>query len=355
MQKIGKETYKKASLENYQREILKIWPQLRFRPALHTWARVVKHATTACEGMRRNDWGLVLDEIATTIVWWLAFIQKLNLLNEAARDRDFEDDFVFGLSISATEIVWRKYPGVCPVEFGLAPEDLRNKAWKERPVQDCMCLAMKEKSENRSEVEKKRTKKLVRDFALENGCYCPRSIDALEDMLQTIFSRTVYHESIQELFFHFIEEIGEVSEALADATTSECLRSDPSSNQRFIEEREEKRHAIAEELADVFSWSISIVAKIQAQLESFESYLKCRDKAGQPKGIYGSPRESQHISLSGIIWRSYGKKHGELRCNACHALRCVCAEQHAQPLYTYALDERGLHDRLEELWKLTLD
>lgn len=355
MQKIGKETYKKASLENYQQEIFEIWPQLGIRPALHTWARVVKHATTACEGMRRNDWGLVLDEIATTIVWWLAFIQKLNLLNKAACDQDFDDDFVFGLPISATEIVWRKYPGVCPVEFGLAPEDLRNKAWDKRPVQDCMCLARKKESEERSEVEKKRTKKLVRDFALKNGCYCPRSIDALEDMLRMIFSGTVYHESIQELFFHFIEEIGEVSEALADATTSECLRSDPSSNQRFIEEREEKRHAITEELADVFSWSVSVVAKVQAHLESFEDHLKSRYKGKELKEAYSVPKESQHISLSGIIWQKYGLDYGELRCNDCNARPCVCIQQHAQPLYRYALDESHLRDRLKLLWKLTLD
>ncbi len=118
--KITSKTYKNADLEDYQREILRIWPQLQERPALHTWARVVQHATTACEGMRRTNWALVLEEMATTIVWWLAFIEKLNLLKKVTPGCDFTDDTVFGLPVSGTTLVWMKYPGVCPVEFGLA-------------------------------------------------------------------------------------------------------------------------------------------------------------------------------------------------------------------------------------------
>lgn len=356
VQKINKNTYKKTSFENYQREILDIWPQLQFRPALHTWARVVQHATTACEGMRRSDWSLVLEEIATTIVWWMSFIQKLNLVGKRIWANDnFEDDFVFGLSLSATEMVWRKYPGVCPVEFGLVAQNVQNLTWVNRPAQVCTCLASKKEVEQRSLDDKMRAKEHVRQFARKNRRRCPKSIDALEDMFRTIFSGLIYHETIEEIFFHFIEEVGEVSEALANATTSECLIKRKFSEDKFIHERRQKLYAIAEELADVFSWSVSIVAKIQTELMSFEEYIESRHEDDELQTIRSVLKGSQHISLSEIIWQKYGLKYGELRCDDCDARPCVCIQQRAQPLYRYALEESRLRDRLKPLWRVTLD
>ncbi len=67
------------------------------------------------------------------------------------------------------------------------------------------------------------TKILLERFAKRHKSRCPRSMNELAEMLENTFSGPVSTLSFEELFFHFIEEIGEVSEALADATTSEHL------------------------------------------------------------------------------------------------------------------------------------
>jgi len=338
---INVNTYKQSSLEDYQCEIFRIWPQLEDRPALHTWARVVQHATVACEGMRRSDWSLVLKEMATTIVWWLGFIQKLNLLSKST-DGALDGDFIFALPLTATQLIWRKYPSVCPVEFGLHGSNAHNISWSRRPAQICGCLGRKKDVEQRSHEEKVRAKKHLRSFAKKNVAHCPKSIDTLERMFQPIFIGAVYQLSLQELFFHFIEEIGEVSEALADATTSEYMRAKRFNRSKFIQERQYKISRIAEELADVFSWSVSIVAKVRLLLMSFEKHLESRHEARELQAIRKHLKGSKHISLTESIWQKYGLKQGKFLCDDCCKSPCQCNQQRAKPLYIKAIDKNIL-------------
>lgn len=334
-QKLNQRTYKQASLEDYQAEIAEIWPQLASRPALHTWARVIQHATTACEGMRRDDWAIVIKELGKVNVWWLAFIQKLNLLSRQSSDSEYDDDLVFGLPLSPTELIWRKYPYVCPVEFGLAspPASI---SWDDRPAKECGCLGRKKLVEERSTKEKRHAKEILEEFARMQRGQCPNSMEGLESMLRFIFSGPVHTLSFHELSFHFIEEIGEVSEALAEATTSEVLSDTSFSTERLIAERRAKLRAIAEELADVWSWSVSIVAKVQDHLISFEKYLGSRHDGAQIEGIRDLLKGSQHLSVPEIIWQEYGLANGELRCQDCNSRPCMCTQQKAQPLYKHA-------------------
>jgi NTP pyrophosphatase (non-canonical NTP hydrolase) len=174
-------------------------------------------------------------------------------------------------------------------------------------------------------------------------------------MFRIIFAGPVYQLSLQEIFFHFIEEIGEVSEALADATTSECLSARRLNSEKLAGERKQKLHAIAEELADVFSWSVGIMAKVQALYVSFEKYVESRHEADQLQSIRSVLRGSQHISLAGAIWQKYGLRYGNLRCDDCNARPCKCVGQRAQPLYKHALNEEHLRILLKLSKEFTLD
>jgi NTP pyrophosphatase (non-canonical NTP hydrolase) len=155
-------------------------------------------------------------------------------------------------------------------------------------------------------------------------------------MLRLVFTGPVHTLTFQELSFHFIEEIGEVSEALADATTSECLSESELNDERLEAERRRKFRAIAEELADVWSWSASIVAKVQQHFVTFEQYLEGRHDMAELEAIRRVLKGSQHLSIAEIIWQQYGLKYGELRCHDCHQRSCQCAQQRAQPLYREA-------------------
>ncbi len=101
---------------------------------------------------------------------------------------------------------------------------------------------------------------------------------------------------------------------------------------KLLDERGRKLRAIAEELADVWSWSVSIVAKYKQQMLSFEKYLESRREGEKIEQIRKSMKGSRHISLSESIWQEYGLKNGELRCHDCDARPCECAQQRVQPL-----------------------
>lgn len=177
-------------------------------------------------------------------------------------------------------------------------------------------------------------------------------------MFRRVYAGSIYKLSVQELFLHLIEEIGEVSEALADATTSKCLRNRRPNRSRLIEERRKKLRGIAEELADVFSWSVGIVAKVQAILISFENYFDTRHRHGaqELRAIRQFLKGSKHISLAEVIWQKCGgMEHKELRCWDCQERICKCIEQREQPLYQAALDERQQRQLLSVTKKLSLD
>lgn len=331
---INSKGYRSASLEDYQREIVSIWPQLQERPALHTWLRVVQHATVACEGVRKNDWNGVLKEIAKTIVWWLAFIEKLNELSGSPED----DEIVFALPFKPSKIVWQKYPGVCPVEFGLEVQKQaksQNKAkfsWSKRPAQRCRCLARKEEVEGRSDSEKRTAKAAVRAFAEEHRAHQPQGVSDLENVLRETFAGPVYTLNVEEISFHLLEEVGEVSEALAEATTSQAATGEEIAGRKLAFERKRNVYGISEELADVFSWAVTLLAKIKQQYLSFDKYFKDRADPQLVKTIrkhFPGPKE---INLADIIWQEYGLKFGKLQCADCGKRPCECEEANRRTL-----------------------
>lgn len=334
--KIGnQEDCQSATPEQFQHEITEIWPQLAARPALHTWLRVVKHATAACEGVRKSEWHVVLKEIAKSLVWWLAFIEKLNALSRSQDD----GEIVFAVPFSASRIIWDKYPWVCPVEFGLEAQGQGQRSWPDRPAQRCKCLALKEETENRSPTDKRRAKRLLRQFAANHESQRPHSITELEYMLRQIFSGPIYLLNVHEITLHFLEEVGEVSKALSDATVSEAATSEQGSARRFTAERERKIYAIAEELADVFSWAVTFLAKVRLHLVSFEKWFEGRSGPKEFKEVLKAVAGAKQLNLADIIWQQYGLDSGELGCADCRRRRCECDEENQRLLHGKYLEQ----------------
>lgn len=187
--------------------------------------------------------------------------------------------------------------------------------------------------------EKGRTKKLVRAFAHSNKEKRPSSIAQLEEMIRIIFSGPIFQMSVEEISFHFIEEVGEVSESLADITKSAVASKTPLAEDQFKREWGDKVFNIAEELADVFSWAVTFIAKIQTQLDSFEDYLSARFEPTEMKKIRKTLGGAKKLNLSDIIWQKYGLEFGELRCATCNERPCLCATEKERPLYGESLTD----------------
>lgn len=307
------------------------------RPVLFTWLRVLKHATAACEGVRKSDWDIALEEVGTTIVWWLAFIAKLNEL----RSSDDDGESIFAIPLSPSEIVWNKYPTVCPIEFGLGTRDGREPAWSQRPGTQCTCLARKEEVENRPKAEKQRARRLLWSFAARNQSRQPGSIADLDEMLRRIFAGPTYALSASEIALHLMEEVGEVSQALAEATISKAVTRENMDDKEFRRERKNKILGIAEELADVFSWAVTLVDKIRLGLSSFDKYFARRERRTDPTTLRRIRRLVQrganNINIAEIIWHKYGAEFDELRCSECGKRQCGCDQEKQRLLHGASL------------------
>jgi NTP pyrophosphatase (non-canonical NTP hydrolase) len=153
-----------------------------------------------------------------------------------------------------------------------------------------------------------------------------------EHMLREVFSGPVRTLSVQEICLHFMEEVGEVSQALADATVSEAASRRRTRVARFAAERTEKTLAMAEELADVFSWAGSLLAKVKLELVSFEEYFKGRADPGQVQRIRRILAGARELNFADMIWQKYGLRFGELRCSVCGGRPCSCSDQNQRPL-----------------------
>lgn len=320
-----------ASLEEYAGVIGNIWPQDKERPIWLVWLHVLSHATVVCEEVRKNRWHKVAKELAEVLVWWLTFVRRVTepppkSVGEAARIVPYID-------AAPSDLVWYKYPGVCPVCFGryladngppaqeasrLIPGKLREiKAFFKKNPQ-CTCLAAKHDVEDRGEAFKGFTKKCLREYARRmRGKRKPASLKEMAEMLKVIFANNIEVLSVEEIAFHLLEEVGEVSKSLAALFMQDIQDIDPD---KFLQERQEKVFDFAEEIADVFSWAVSLLAKIYRFLECAAEFAsEYKTVEGMPELVRGNLERTRNIV--DLIWTIYGKG-SMLVCEQCHEFPC---------------------------------
>ena len=196
----------------------------------------------------------------------------------------------------------------------------------------CRCLARKEEVENRPPKAKMKAKALLRTFAQQQIVNQPEEVVKLENMLCKVFAGPIYALNVEEISLHFLEEVGEVSEALAEATTSQAAAGDLVNTRKLALERPRKTLGIAEELADVFSWAVSFLAKARQQLQSFDTWFEARADPDDLKVVREVMAGAKHINVADIIWQQYGLKFGELRCADCEKRPCECEEANRRTL-----------------------
>jgi NTP pyrophosphatase (non-canonical NTP hydrolase) len=324
-----------ASIEEYAEVIGSIWPQDKDRPIWLVWMHVMSHATEVCEEVRKNRWHKVARELGEVIVWWLTFARRVT--QEPSKNTTDPVKMVPYLNTNPSDIVWFKFPGVCPVCLGrwihahcqptediyaLISQRLQdiNAFFGENP--QCTCLAAKRDIEDRDANFKKFTKQCVQEYARQmRQERKPTSLRGMAEMLNTIFANNIEVLSVEEIAFHLLEEVGEVSKALANLFMQEIKDDETES---FLWERQEKALDFAEEIADAFSWSVSMLAKIYRFLEcAAEFAAEYKTVEGIPELVRGNMERVR--TIVDLIWTMYGKgsmlvceECGEYPCNPEH-------------------------------------
>jgi NTP pyrophosphatase (non-canonical NTP hydrolase) len=334
--RILKEDKNGASVSAYARNIAEIWPQDQEKAAVYFWHYVVKHASEACENVRRNQWHKVAESVGDVIVWWLSFTHKVT----SSPYGNMPAEIIPYIASTADDILWHKYPTFCPNCFGrrLIEEKLysKNEPGKividdpkaEKIIRDlearpqCTCLAEKARIEGRDNDFKQFVKKNVSAYAKTNISKKPESMDGFVDMFSKIYENNVEVLTIDEISFHLLEEVGEVSTALTNLFTMEI---DKSSAAEVAEQRNKRVKAFAEELADVFSWSNSLVMKINRNLSCAADLVDLfyKVKGGVlATGFSENIRNLVNTNLVDLIWLLHENDKGFLSCEKCHESPC---------------------------------
>lgn len=319
-----------ASIEDYVNDVKKIWPLNFKRSPLHIWMEVVGISSEVGEGVRKYEWDVVINKLGKLVMWWFAFIGRLNDLSEESGDA-----VIFKLPDTAGDILWRNYPGICPVCVSTFYEGNKNIKIEQivSSIGDkCHCLCKKVEVEKRSEDIKQLANKLTKEISLKYIEKKPNSLLDYEQMFAKMFESNIYILTPDEIAFHLLEEIGEVSNALVDATIYSDLPSiyshSLSTMDKIIAGAKNRIEHIEKELSDVFSWIIAMLEKSK-QIISSSSRLCVELNVGKVEKeilnnifkVLSIPTET--INLTDIIWGKYRFRH-RLGHKKCRSNVCKC-------------------------------
>jgi NTP pyrophosphatase (non-canonical NTP hydrolase) len=282
------------------------------------------------------------------------------ITTKKATENDFTSLITF-IDSDPDSIIWHKYPGFCPHCFGrrvyglgLYSEKEKNKIivrddevkkiiddLKAKPK--CTCLSEKLFIEGRNDPFKQFVSINVAVYAKEHPLDKPKSMNEFAEMFQHIYGDSVEAQTIEQITFHLLEETGEVATALTNLPRIHVKnllnkKNKPTREQinEIVSTRRYYLRALAEELADVFSWINSLTIKLQRYLnctsDLAETLHKKEAMARQIKELI--ERIVQEVHPVELIWRLHGE--GDiLVCEKCRKRPCECKPPREETLQHY--------------------
>jgi NTP pyrophosphatase (non-canonical NTP hydrolase) len=330
-------------LEDYRKDFSYIYFNIdKQRDVLDVFLYLVEYTSKVSESVRRNQHDRMATYLSEIVAWLLALVDKINTTKKT-------EDMIFATCIQISDAIWMKYPGRCPVCFGglfemdnvkrsiteIATSKMQDEKFKNGLIeflrkyendveyQSCKCLAIKgvETRTEGNELNKlkfdKAKKEIRRLYAKTVGKPTNWNIKDVEKMFYNIYGTVIERLHLEDVTNHLQEEVGEVASGFIDMYTVEEEKSVEFGEKRRLELEEE----LAEELADIFSWTLACLFKIKETFYAVRRYRKTIYKDNTPE----IPVEE--LSLAKIIWGVWGQDYdnGHLSCLRCHNNgRCIC-------------------------------
>jgi len=254
------------------------------------WLQVVEESSSIAEAVREIRYEQILSHAANFFAWLCGFMAKCN--KELTSICHLSEDF--------SEVIWLKYPHICP-------------RCSSNP---CECLKRWRELNAREEEQKKQAYKSIEDRARHTRTSRVRNLDDLEAMFEEIHGNNIMVTDIKEIAFHFLEEVGEVSEQIRElrALSEKASRN----SQRISETKRELR----KELADVFSWLIALLIKVDYLAMNSTPAIDALASIRGVKGIREPLTASPRIRLLRRLILKYYSKNDKMVCRTCHEEKC---------------------------------
>ena len=273
------------------------------------WMHTNHHAAAVGEEVRKGSAGQLLVELADCAMWLFTMVKKLQgPIGIPKPPNDSQQESLIRIANSYSEILWNKFPGVCPFCYWRRTEGDRKKEQQYGFRRPCDCLS--HDAARRDESQKRAHASCLRAFSQENAADRPAGVDDWQEMFRTIFAANLRHLTLSDIAFHLLEEMGEASDAMIRMYTYKDTNFVPG-------EPLWRQIRLEEELADVSSWVFALVEKLDsAQHRAAEriEWLRHTEKS-----------LGERMLLSQVIWQRYGSD--DLRTFACWKCKkpsCSC-------------------------------
>ncbi len=279
------------------------------RSVYDVWLHATHHAASIGEEVRKFKPGEKLfQEIADFAMWLFTFVGKTNIpLGPASNPHGIEESTIrVRNEIKFSDIIWNKYPRLCPVCFWRRFQETGR--IEDVHADSCDCLI--HKVETRSKAREKKQLNKLEEYASMHSVEKPPTVDEWQKMFNDIYEANLEHIDLEDIAFHLLEEVGEVSDAIVRSYTyvgGELKGHAPYWRRRFLES----------EIADVASWVFTLVNHLELVPEIAREFQKF---------VFGSTvfREEK-ITLSRIIWKRYAWPRNSWYCpHVCELPECAC-------------------------------
>jgi NTP pyrophosphatase (non-canonical NTP hydrolase) len=253
------------------------------------WMHANHHASAIGEEVRKGTSGRELfTEIADFAMWLFTAVNKFQGDIGVAKSPDSEQESLIRIAHDYSDLLWNKYPGMCPVCYWRRVMGDRSREKDPGFEEPCDCLL--HDVETRDQMQKRHHTKALRAFSWDQRRNKPQEIDRWQGMFARMFAANLRHLSLTSIAFHLLEEMGEVSDAMVRMYTyseENFVQGEPSWRQVWLED----------ELADVSSWLFALVEKLDTIRQTANEYDRWR---------FGTGLQDNRITLSQIIWKRYG-------------------------------------------------
>lgn len=251
------------------------------------WLSVIQFASEIAEGIRRLEIFEMDKAMAHTFFWFCTFYNQCN--------RVVSKYSPFFVEEKLWKVIGFKYPHMCgrcrsnPCDCGKKQVEIEFGSYKDLHHPDL-----------------ERARRIFRG-----------STYTLKDwmiMFSEIFSNANYRMDLEDIGFHLMEEVGEVSKAIRQLSELKRLPRDPTKREKVLRRRERLKESMLEELGDVFSFLNGLVVK----LAFITMGITGEDYQERLKGA--------EDYLQNIIVKEYedDKKPEQIRCPDCEDSPCTC-------------------------------
>jgi NTP pyrophosphatase (non-canonical NTP hydrolase) len=281
------------------------------------WLHATHHASAIGEEVRKSVPGeKLLIEIADFAMWLFTFVGKIkgnfSTFDSNCKSEGEIEELTIRAQYGFSDIIWLKYPGICPVCFWHRIEkkiDPTSAGFNH----SCDCLLYE--VEKRDQSKKREHVARLRQYAREHMANKPKDVDNWQCMFQQIYEANLRHINLVDIAFHLLEEVGEVSDSMVRMytfTTGE--------NGNFKQDEPKWRQIwLEEEISDVASWLFTLINHLKFIPEIAKAFEKYLYQGAEPFNF------NENYKLSRIIWNRYGNEGlGKFICPSCKKEICEC-------------------------------